>query len=260
MTRTGAGDGPDDVDDGSDDRRGPGTALWITLVVAALVLGGAIGWRVTKASDTAERPAARLRGRRASSRTWPPTTTRPSRWASTYLEHGTDPLLRQIASEIVTYQASEIGVMNDHLAQWERAGHGGLDRDGMDEHDAPRATRWSASRPRSRRCGSSQDARGRDLDQLFTRLMICHHEGGIHMAEFAAAHATTETVRSWAQAMADGQTGRDRRAQPVAGAARPPVGEADPHLLSSARTAQVGYGRMRGLAASRLGTITLRLK
>ena len=51
------------------------------------------------------------------------------------------------------------------------------------------------------------DARGRDLDQLFTRLMIRHHEGGIHMAQFAAEHAETETARSWARAMIDGQKG-----------------------------------------------------
>ena len=40
----------------------------------------------------------------------------------TYLAHGTDPLLRQIAGEIITYQASEIGVMGEHLTQWGQVG------------------------------------------------------------------------------------------------------------------------------------------
>ena len=37
--------------------------------------------------------------------------------------------------------------------------------------------------------------------------MIDHHVGGIHMAEYAAAHATTPEVKRWAVSMADGQRG-----------------------------------------------------
>jgi uncharacterized protein (DUF305 family) len=51
------------------------------------------------------------------------------------------------------------------------------------------------------------NARGQELNDLFSRLMILHHEGGVHMAEYAAARAGTETVRSWATAMDDGQRG-----------------------------------------------------
>jgi uncharacterized protein (DUF305 family) len=51
------------------------------------------------------------------------------------------------------------------------------------------------------------DARGRELDDRFTALMIRHHEGGIHMADYAAEHAGTETVRDWAFGMADAQRG-----------------------------------------------------
>jgi uncharacterized protein (DUF305 family) len=50
-------------------------------------------------------------------------------------------------------------------------------------------------------------ARGRDLDDRFTRLMIEHHLGGIHMARYAEDHAGTEAARSWATGMIEGQRG-----------------------------------------------------
>ncbi len=125
--------------------------------------------------------------------------------ATDYLEHGDDPLLKQIAGEILFYQSSEIGVMNDHLTQW---GQSGTD---------PRiAMRWMAQPTlRNQMYGLATPeqmtelaaARGPQLNDLFTRLMIVHHAGGVHMAQFAARYATTETVRSWAQAMVDGQKG-----------------------------------------------------
>lgn len=42
------------------------------------------------------------------------------------------------------------------------------------------------------------NATGDDADRLFLDLMIRHHEGGIHMAEFAAANAETQSMRDLA--------------------------------------------------------------
>jgi uncharacterized protein (DUF305 family) len=47
--------------------------------------------------------------------------------------------------------------------------------------------------------------RGLALDDLFTRLMIEHHAGGIHMAEFAEEHARLGDVRELARSMAANQ-------------------------------------------------------
>jgi uncharacterized protein (DUF305 family) len=201
----GAGDPPDGLEDELEDAgaRGPGTALWITLVIAALVLGGAIGWRVTKNSD-AETPGAGS----VDVGFFQDMATHHNQAVAmgfSYLAHGTDPLLRQIATEIINYQNAEIGVMNDHLAEW-----------GQQGTEGSTAMAWMGMKvPRDQMPGLATtaqmqqlaDARGRDLDDLFTRLMILHHEGGVHMAEYAAAHATTETVRSWAKAMDEGQRG-----------------------------------------------------
>ena len=41
-------------------------------------------------------------------------------------------------------------------------------------------------------------ATGDDADRLFLDLMIRHHDGGIHMAEFAAANAETQSMRELA--------------------------------------------------------------
>jgi uncharacterized protein (DUF305 family) len=49
------------------------------------------------------------------------------------------------------------------------------------------------------------DASGADADRIFVQLMSAHHEGGIHMADFAAEHAGTAEVRLMAEQMAGSQ-------------------------------------------------------
>jgi len=191
--------GPDDDDGG----HGPGTALWITLVVVALVLGGAIGWRVTKSQDS--EPPGRDSVDVGFFQDMATHHQQALAMATDYLEHGDDALLKQIAGEILFYQAAEIGVMNDHLAEWGQQGTEGDTAMSWMQHPLPRAEMTGlATKAQMQRLA---DARGAELDDLFTRLMIRHHEGGIHMAQYAAQHADTETVRSWATAMDDGQRG-----------------------------------------------------
>jgi len=50
-----------------------------------------------------------------------------------------------------------------------------------------------------------RNAQGEEADDLFTQLMIRHHEGGIHMAEFAATDAETSNIRNFARGMAASQ-------------------------------------------------------
>jgi len=50
-------------------------------------------------------------------------------------------------------------------------------------------------------------ATGAEADALFTALMTDHHLEGIHMAEHAAGHASTDEVRTMATNMAAGQRG-----------------------------------------------------
>ena len=192
----------DAFDDEDEGRTGPSTALWITLVIAALVLGGAIGWRITKSTDAPERPDQGS----VDVGFFQDMVTHHNQAVAmgfSYLEHGTDPLLRQIAGEIVGYQASEIGVMNDHLAQWGQQGTEGSTAMGWMGMPVPRDQMTGMAS--AKQMQELADARGADLDQLFTRLMIRHHEGGIEMAEYAADNASDAEVRAMATAIATGQ-------------------------------------------------------
>lgn len=49
-------------------------------------------------------------------------------------------------------------------------------------------------------------ASGDEASRIFARLMIDHHLGGIHMAEYAAENASNENVRRMAESMITGQS------------------------------------------------------
>ncbi len=197
-------DPEDDRDDGPDaGSHGPGVGLWIALAIATLILGGAIGWAAGNRNAEPTVPGAQS----ADVGFFEDMTTHHNQavaMASAYLDHGTDPTLRQIANEVMLYQASEIGVMNDWITRWGQAGR------------APDVSHWMGMpMERNHMMGMAtdeqmqqlRDARGAELDALFTELLIRHHEGGITMAKYAEAHAETDTARSWATAMIDGQKG-----------------------------------------------------
>jgi uncharacterized protein (DUF305 family) len=112
-----------------------------------------------------------------------------------------DPTIRIIAYEIARGQQYETGRMYQMLADWNRP----------TESDSDTVMAWMHEPlPEDRMPGLAtaenltqlQAAQGHDADVLFARLMIAHHQGGIHMADYAATHATTNRVRTFAGAMA----------------------------------------------------------
>ena len=175
------------------DGRSRGPALWqvVVLGVAVCLLAGFIGWRIGDSSPSTP-------GRSSVDVGFMYDMTAHHQQALTmaldYIRHGDDPRLLQMAKEIVTYQSSEIGAMNTWLTQW---GHVG---------DAPRlAMGWmQPALPRNEMPGLATkaqmtqlaEARGFELDNLFTDLMINHHAGGIHMAAYAATHAEKQSTRA----------------------------------------------------------------
>ena len=74
----------------------------------------------------------------------------------------------------------------------------------MNEPTPSIACRVSPPIPTSTSCSP---ASGADADKLFAQLMIAHHQGGIHMAQYAVDHANVIEVRRFAYAMVTGQTG-----------------------------------------------------
>lgn len=192
------------VDGPTDESTRTGRGLWILPLVAALILGGAVGWRIGRAQGDSSSPSRNS----VDVGFFQDMSTHHNQaigMAFTYLANGDDPLLRQISGEILTYQASEMGVMGEYLTRWGQVGTEGTTAMGWMGMAAPRDQMMGLAT--KEQLAQLEAARGSDLDQIFTRLIIDHHVGGVHMAEYAARHATTPEAKRWAASMADGQRG-----------------------------------------------------
>ncbi len=105
------------------------------------------------------------------------------------------------AREILLFQAYEIGLLDATLDRW-----------GYEREQAPeRSMAWMGmttspeSMPGMASTGELDALRsgeGPGADALFLRLMQDHHQGGAHMAEFAAENVDDEEVRRLAELMA----------------------------------------------------------
>ena len=118
-----------------------------------------------------------------------------------------DSTVRGIAREVVLGQQIENGLMVQLLRGW---GHSEVNDTGtsmtwMDMPATPSDAMPGMASPAE--LDALRAATGRDADVLFLRLMIAHHEGGLHMAEEAARRAATDEVRVLADAMLRGQRG-----------------------------------------------------
>jgi uncharacterized protein (DUF305 family) len=122
-----------------------------------------------------------------------------------YLQlEGTDPALRVIAREIVVGQSLENGLMVGMLREFGKP----------EANETDTAMSWMGQpTPLDSMPGMATESdldalsasSGRAADEIFVKLMIAHHQGGIHMAEYAADHAGVGSVRDLARLMADGQ-------------------------------------------------------
>ena len=119
---------------------------------------------------------------------------------------GTDRDLRDIAREVVFSQSIEIGRMIQLLRQF----------GATETNESDVAMTWmNEPTPTDRMPGLASQAdihkllasTGAEADQLFVALMTAHHEGGIHMAQYALDHANVIEVRRFAFSMISGQTG-----------------------------------------------------
>jgi uncharacterized protein (DUF305 family) len=119
---------------------------------------------------------------------------------------GQDGQLRLIADEILLDQQLESGVMVGLLDDFRQP----------EANETGTAMAWMhAPVPVDRMPGMATAAQlaalakatGRDADRQYAELMIEHHQGGIHMAEYAAAHAQSARVRTMATKMATNQQG-----------------------------------------------------
>lgn len=117
-----------------------------------------------------------------------------------------DPVVRGFAQDVVVFQRSELGTMSAYLSDQDTAR---LDYDA----ERPVMAWMGMSTTLSTMPGMAseedlarlREARGPEFDLLFLQLMRAHHEGGIHMATYAAENASDPRVRELAARMARNQ-------------------------------------------------------
>lgn len=111
-----------------------------------------------------------------------------------------DPGVNHFAQEAIVGQQWEIGYMTALLEDW---GHdtGSVDRDTMVWMDMPTPVANMPGMASEEEMAAFREMRGAEADAEFLRLMTIHHEGGLHMAEEAAANAKDERVVALAERM-----------------------------------------------------------
>jgi len=190
----------DDVDapDSSPGRR-YGPALWqvVVVVVALCFLAGLLGWWLNEPDDpsfnsvdvgflsdmeTHHNGAINL--------------------SFDYLDRSHDPVVKHFAQEIISSQTLELGAMNSYLNQAGGANAIAGDDVAMEWMGHPVAPSAMPGMPTEQERAELDASSGLTADDVFTRLMIRHHAGGIAMADYAAAHGDNQGVRRLAAAMA----------------------------------------------------------
>ena len=122
-----------------------------------------------------------------------------------YLEHGSNPTLRQIAHDIVIDQGIEVGQMRSVLSEWGFQSIPNPQGTAMAWMHEPHPAQQMPGMATGADVERLRGAEGLEADDLFTQLMIHHHDGGIHMADFAATDAQTSNIRNFARGVAAGQ-------------------------------------------------------
>lgn len=178
----------------------PSVPQAVALLLACCLLAGVIGWRVAQPDrpGTDSVDAGFLDDMQAHHE-------QALALSFAYLDVGSDRLLRQLARETIMFQGTEIGTMRGILSEWNYS----VDPNGSDiAHEWLGAPVPIAEMPGMATVDEVEAldaASGREADDLFSRLMIRHHDGGIHMADYAAVHAETDKVRRLAERMASTQ-------------------------------------------------------
>ena len=115
-----------------------------------------------------------------------------------------DPTLRTIAAEILLGQQLEAGAMVQLLHDYGQpdSNESGT---GMAWMSMPLPIAQMPGMATADQLAAMKAATGVDADRQFAQLMLDHHLGGVHMAEYAADHVSEPAVRVLAQSMVKSQ-------------------------------------------------------
>jgi uncharacterized protein (DUF305 family) len=197
---------PQPSDGGEDTRRRwlptwpPSLPQAVILVAALCLVAGVLGWRL--AQDDHPGRGSVDAGFLADMQTH---HLQAVEIGFAYLEHGSNPTLRHIAHDIIAEQGIEVGQMRSVLAQWGFQSAPNPQGSAMAWMHEPHPAQQMPGMATGADLDRLRAAEGIEADDLFSQLMIHHHDGGIHMADFAATDAQTSNIRNFARGMAAGQ-------------------------------------------------------
>lgn len=203
-----AGDQGGDGDDGGDDDEIV-LSWWqhpmnvITLVVTAAVIAAMIGWMV----GDARRPAHNRvdTGFLQDMRVHHEQAVQMSLMYRALPD--VDPGLAIVARSIVVGQSIEVGRMIQMLRMFGEQEAANLDEPVMEWMGMPTQPDQMLGLASEADLEELGGASGDAADRLFVELMIAHHEGGIHMAEYAAENGDHPEVVAFAESVVQGQQG-----------------------------------------------------
>jgi uncharacterized protein (DUF305 family) len=190
--------------------------LLAVIAVALVVLGGGlavalgIGRTPTPAADSVDAGFSRDMARHH---------LQGVEMANLAPEHSSDPEVRQLAFDISATQTNQVGRMQGWLTLWGLPTSGGepmawLGGTGMSGHSGHSGHDMAGMADGTLMPGMATEEElanlrslsGTAFDVQFLRLMIRHHQGGLDMAQYAAAHAEVPAVRTLARSIAETQT------------------------------------------------------
>ncbi len=116
------------------------------------------------------------------------------------IDRSDSPAIRTLATEIATAQRREGGMLLQFLKD-RGADHPDPSREVMAWMGEPTPHDQMPGLATTDQILALTNATGPELDRLFLQLMITHHEGGIHMAQFAMDHAESQDIRDLASRM-----------------------------------------------------------
>jgi uncharacterized protein (DUF305 family) len=197
------------------------TALLLVIAVALLVLGGAgavalgLGRQAPPAASSVDAGFSYDMTRHH---------LQGVQMADLVATHSADPVIRSLGFDIAHTQLNQVGRMQGWLSLWglsvtdpnpPMAWMGGMPSSGHGMAGMPGMAGMSdAAGQGALMPGMATEAElahlaslsGTPFDVEFLRLMIRHHEGGLQMAQYGAAHAQQAPVRQLADSIAQTQT------------------------------------------------------
>ncbi|MEU8897133.1 DUF305 domain-containing protein [Nocardia sp. NPDC048505] len=192
--------------------RGQRTALLVLGVLGAILLGFALGTMARIPLDGASEPdpgtvdigfTQDMSAHHAQA----------VEMAGVALLRSGDTDVRRLAYDIMTTQQAQVGRMQGWLQLWGKPAqsvdgfmawmteptsghHGGAT---AAQHTGPMSTMPGMAT--AEELAALRQAPAAELDTMFLRLMLRHHQGGLSMIQFAAQHAETTAVRTLAETM-----------------------------------------------------------